>query len=88
MKDDINPKELAIEYPCVWRYKIIIVSQSSINDIVKEILKGREYNIKFSHESKNGGYKSYNLDIPVFNGEDREALFRALEAHSDVKFIL
>ncbi|MDR2789797.1 MAG: DUF493 domain-containing protein [Campylobacteraceae bacterium] len=88
MKDDIDSKEIAIEYPHIWRYKLIISSHGDINAIAKSVLKDRKHSVKFSHESKNGGYKSYNLDILVFDGEDREAIFRALGTHMDVKFIL
>ncbi|MDR2100145.1 MAG: DUF493 domain-containing protein [Campylobacteraceae bacterium] len=88
MKDDINSKELAIEYPCMWRYKIIVSSASDMQALLKEVLKSREHSVKFSHKSKEGGYKSYNLDILVFDSEDREALFEALKTKSEIKFIL
>jgi putative lipoic acid-binding regulatory protein len=88
LKDDICSKEISIEYPCSWRYKLIVIAKSDIKTITKRVLKNREHTINFSHESKNGGYKSYNLDILVFNGKDREELFEALKADSDIKFIL
>lgn len=88
MKDDIDSKEIAIEYPRIWRYKLIMTTQGDINALMKRVLKDREHSVKFSHKSKNGGYKSYNLDILVFDSKDKEALFRALETDSDVKFIL
>ena len=88
MKDDISSKELAIEYPCSWRYKLIVNSKSDIKTIMKRVLKDREYTVNFSHESRNGSYKSYNLDIVVLDGKDREGLFEVLKADSDIKFIL
>ncbi|MDR0762504.1 MAG: DUF493 domain-containing protein [Campylobacteraceae bacterium] len=84
MKDDITSKELAIEYPCVWRYKVITVGD--MQAITKRVLKDREYTVEFNNQK--GGYKSYNLKVLVFDSKDREALFRALEADIDIKFIL
>jgi putative lipoic acid-binding regulatory protein len=86
LKDDINSKELVIEYPCIWRYKVIIASGSDIKAIIKKILKDREHTVKFSNQK--GDYKSYNLELLVVNGEDRESIFKALKIDTDVKFIL
>ncbi|MDR2636055.1 MAG: DUF493 domain-containing protein [Campylobacteraceae bacterium] len=86
MKDDISSKELVIDYPCIWRYKVIVAAASDIKAIIKRVLNEREYAIKSSNQK--GAYISYNLELTVQSGEDREAVFRALEKDTDVKFIL
>ncbi|MDR1976304.1 MAG: DUF493 domain-containing protein [Campylobacteraceae bacterium] len=88
MADDINSKELALDYPCTWRYKVIIAASGDIKAVVKRVLKEREHTLKFSHKSQKGGYESYNLEVLVFDAGDRAALYEALQADADVKFIL
>jgi putative lipoic acid-binding regulatory protein len=88
MIDDIGQKELDIEYPCRWRYKLIAISTADINNIVKEALKEREYTLNLSHKSQGGNYKSYNLELLVFDESDRTALFEKFKTYDDIKFVL
>lgn len=88
MKDDISSKELALEYPCIWCYKVIISSNNDIKTILQRVLGEREHSVNLSHDSQKGNYKSYDLKLLVFSDEDRKYLFKSLKMDIDVKFVL
>ena len=85
---DLSNKKLELNYPCNWIYKVIGRDENDIKDAVKEILNPREYNLKISHESKKGKFKSYNLELLVHNEDDRKTLYEILSAHANIKMVL
>jgi putative lipoic acid-binding regulatory protein len=88
LKDDISSKELALEYPCIWCYKVIISADNDMETISKRVLHEREYSVKLSRSSQKNSYKSYDLELLVFSDEDRKSLFKALKMDIDIKFVL
>ena len=83
-----NTKELKLDYPINWKYKIITAKEHNAKNIAKEILKEREHRIKKSQNSTGGKYTSHSLEVLVHNDDDRKALFEALKQHKHIKFVL
>ena len=40
---DLNKHKLELDYPCDWKYKVVIRHEQDIHDIIKEILEDRNY---------------------------------------------
>lgn len=85
---DINGKKPEISYPCFWEYKLIITSNENLKDIVKEILKDKDYKISKSKKSKNNAYESYNLSVFILSENERLKLFEAFKTQKQIKFVL
>ncbi len=83
-----NSKELNLEYPCNWEYKVILDKEHNIDDLTKESLPQRDYTIKKSKNSKNGKYNSYSVNVLVHNHDDRKMIFETLKKHNKTKFVL
>lgn len=83
-----NTKELKLDYPCNWQYKMIIAKENSAKKIAKEVLGGREHSIKKSNNSSKGKYSSHSLEVLVHGSDDRKALFEKLKQHDKIKFVL
>lgn len=82
------PKEVEIEYPCRWIYKIVIGSNQEIESVIKSIIDQREYKITKSKKSKKGKYTSYNLDLLVHNDDDRRIIYEELKKIDIIKIVL
>lgn len=86
--DNIESKELILNYPCIWEYKLITIADANIQKILSNILKNREYVINDSKTSKKCVYKSYSLKLEVTSDEDRKGIFENLQKEDSIKFIL
>jgi putative lipoic acid-binding regulatory protein len=85
---NLNNHTLKLNYPCKWRYKIIIREQKDIVRIMKEILNRREHNIQPSKKSNGGKFKSFTLDILVNSEDDRQELYKLLTIHEHIKMVV
>lgn len=83
-----NLKELELEYPCDWEYKLIVVQGINVSQIVKNIVDTRNFSLKNSKNSKNGKYESFTLKLLVHSDDDRKTLYETLKANKDIKFVL
>lgn len=86
----INGKEehLKLNYPCNWNYKIFTAKFDAVEAVVYSILNERTFTLKYSHTSKNGTYKSYDVELLVHSDEDRLELFNLFKTHIDIKMVL
>lgn len=86
----INGKEehLELSFPCNWQYKVFTQHFEQIDTIVRSVVNDRTFTLKYSHTSKNGTYKSYEIDILVHSDDDRLALFALFKQHTDIKMVL
>lgn len=75
-----------INYPCFWKYKIILSKDENIEDIVSLVTKNKEYKLEFSNLSSNGTYQSHNLSVFVLNDSERVDIFNKLK--NRCKFVL
>ncbi len=81
-------KELGLNYPCNWEYKIITDAKDKLKNSIKELFKKRNYNLIFSKKSKNGKYDSYILSTIVFSDEDRKKIYEDLKKDKNIKIII
>ncbi len=88
LNEKIKNEKLQLDYPCNWKYKVVVNSDKEIDSVVKDVIGERECKINSSKESKGGKYKSYNLEILVHNDDDREVIYEELKKHNDVKAVL
>ncbi|RXK11512.1 DUF493 domain-containing protein [Halarcobacter mediterraneus] len=85
---DLNKEKLQLDYPCSWKYKIVIHEKSNANKITEEIFLQREFNIEKSKVSKKGKFESYSLELIVHNEDDRKEIYKMLGDHKDIKMVL
>ena len=85
---DLNNHKLVLDYPCSWKYKIVIIETINVQYISKDIFGEREHFIKESNTSKKGKYKSYSIELIVHNEDDRKEVYQILSEHKDIKMVL
>ncbi|MEA3288762.1 MAG: DUF493 domain-containing protein [Campylobacterota bacterium] len=85
---DLNQHKLELDYPCMWKYKLVIRSQNNIKKIIKEVLDEREHGVKPSKTSSKGKFKSYTLEMMVHNEDDRKELYKILADHEHIEMVV
>ena len=80
--------ELELEFPCAWTYTVIGTDEARVRAVVASTVQDAEYVLNFSHESKNGKYRSLQLEVQVRDDEERLRIFRVLHEHSDIAYVL
>ena len=85
---DLSKEKLKLDYPCSWKYKIVLLESISAKRVSKDVFGEREYKLKESNVSKKGKYKSYSIELIVHNEDDRKELYRVLGEHTDIKMVL
>jgi putative lipoic acid-binding regulatory protein len=83
-----NLKELELEYPCDWEYRLIVLKGTNITQIIENIVDKREFSLVTSKNSKNGKYESFSLKLLVHNDEDRKTLYETFKRAQEIKFVL
>ncbi len=83
-----NTKELELNFPTKWQYKIIIQKEHDAKKVTKDILKDKEHKITKSQNSSKGKYTSHTLEVLINDHEERKAIFEDLKKHKDIKFVL
>jgi len=85
---DLSKEKLQLDYPCSWKYKIVIHEKSNANKITEEIFIKREFSLEKSKVSKKGKFKSYSLELLVHNEDDRKEIYKMLGDHKNIKMVL
>ncbi|WP_072682733.1 DUF493 domain-containing protein [Arcobacter sp. LA11] len=85
---DLNQHKLELDYPCSWKYKIVILETVNVKNISKDIFGEREHSVKESKVSKKGKFKSYSIELIVHNEDDRKEIYRVLGEHKEIKMVL
>lgn len=85
---DLSKHKLELDYPCSWKYKIVLLETVNIKYVSKDIFGDREHSLKESKVSKKGKFKSYTIELIVHNDDDREEIHRLLGEHKDIKMVL
>ncbi len=83
----LEDKKVEIEYPCIWKYKVIIENGKNVKKIVKNQIQ-KEYKLKFSNKSKSGKYDSYSLELLVQNEDERTYIYENLKKDAQIKMVL
>jgi len=85
---DLNQHKLELDYPCSWKYKIVILETVNVKYISKDIFGKRDHKVEESKVSKKGKYKSYSIELIVHNEDDRKELYKVLGEHEEIKMVL
>jgi Uncharacterized conserved protein len=81
-------EKLELEYPCDWAYKLIASEKEALQKAIHDVIDEREHKLTHSNNSKSGKYVSMNLELLVHNEDDRNFIYEALKAHSNIKMVL
>jgi len=85
---DLNQHKLELDYPCSWKYKIVILETINVKNISKDVFGEREHSVKESKVSKKGKFKSYTIELLVHNDDDRKEIYKVLGEHTEIKMVL
>jgi len=85
---DLNQHKLELNYPCDWKYKLVVLHDLDIQTIIKEVLNDRKHGISPSKQSSKGKFKSYTLELLVHNDDDRKELYDILKDHEHIKMVI
>ena len=81
-------EKLELDYPCNWAYKLIAREKEALQKAIHDVIQEREHKLVHSKNSKSGKYVSMNLELLVHNEDDRNFIYEALKAHSNIKMVL
>lgn len=85
---DLNQHKLELDYPCSWKYKVVLLESINIKYISKDVFKDRDHSVKESNVSKKGKFKSYTFELTVHSDDDRKGFHKLLSDHKDIKMVL
>ncbi len=80
-------EELDLTFPSTWAYTIIGEDEPQIRDAIAEIVGVYEHTFVFSHQSRAGKYRSYQLEVTVPNDEERLRIFRELHLSGAIVYV-
>lgn len=85
---DLNQHQVELEYPCNWKYKVVIRCEHKIKHIVNDVLEDREHTLSPSKKSSKGKFESHTIEMTVTSEEDRKNLFHSFSSHEKVKMVV
>ncbi len=85
---NLSCKKLELDYPCVWKYKLIMKNEVCIKDVLDETIGKREFKGKLSNTSSKGKFISYLVELVVTDEKDRLNLHELFGKHKDIKMIV
>ena len=56
---DLNEHKLELDYPCSWKYKVVIRHDQNIKNIISEVIQKREHKLTPSKTSSKGKFESF-----------------------------
>ena len=85
-----------IKYPCPWGFKVIGLREDAVRSAIQDCLQrclnsasgDRPFEVGFSRSSNSGKYVSLTLNLEVLDENERNALFKGLSEHSDIKMVI
>ena len=85
--DPFAGEELELSFPCSWSYTVIGEDEGEVHAAIASAVQGLEHSITFSHESKGGKYRSYQLEVLVPTNAERLRVYRELHASTHVRYL-
>jgi putative lipoic acid-binding regulatory protein len=83
-----DPPPAAIEYPCLWAYKVIGRGEADVRAAIAEVVAGRDHTLDYSRTSAKGSFVSLLMQLEVQTEEQRNAVFVALKEHAAVVMVI
>ena len=81
-------KDLGLDYPCSWTYRVIGSHEDQIRIKIAAILGDRDHTVTLSNTSSGGKYTSLNLETVVFDDADRMGIFQSLKGMPEARIVL
>ena len=78
----------AIQYPCIWSYKIIGQDKELLRIAATNAAAHKHHTISESNKSSGGKYHSLNLETEVSCDDERLGIFEKLKSDGNVKIVL
>lgn len=85
---DLSHHTLVLEYPCQWSYRLVARDRVQILQAIEAVLGERPHSLRPSNTSRSGKYISMNLELLVYNEEERGFLYENLKAHPAITMVL
>jgi putative lipoic acid-binding regulatory protein len=85
---NLDDKQLQIDYPLDWGYKIIGKKDEDMLLAIQEICDGRVYKYNKANKSSKGKFLSFHLQVLVHNDDDRNVLFDNFKNHKNIHFVI
>jgi len=83
-----NNCKLTLEYPCLWKYKVIGYNEERIRKAIEDVITDEGYVISFSNMSPTGKYLCFNVETTVRDENHRTTTYEALKKHSAIAIVL
>jgi len=84
---DLSHHQVEIEYPLKWKYKVIILGEDVIDEVL-ECVKGKDYACHAGNVSSKGKFATYNVEVLVFTEVERLEIHRAFSEHQKTLRVL
>jgi putative lipoic acid-binding regulatory protein len=88
MPADLSDAKLDLPYPCRWIYKIIGDDEGALRRAAEEVVQAREHSIALSRRSAERSYCCLNVEVLVYDEEDRVTIYEALRRHPAIALVL
>ena len=79
---------LELDYPCTWRYRVIVEDAASLRDEAMSYFADGEYALTDGRASSGGRYVAMELEIEVRDEGHRHEVLRWLQGLEVVRFVL
>ena len=80
-------KELTIDYPCKWPYRVIGSDQALIEEEISVKLNHIQFEMNISNQSRTGRYVSFHVEAYINNDNERNDVFNILRSISTVRIV-
>lgn len=77
-----------ITYPCDWSYVVVGESEDLLMAHIESALDGAGHKKHVSRRSASGRYTSIEVTLVVQDEEQRLVVFRALQGHPAVRYVI
>ena len=85
--EDARPS-LDLEYPCPWRYRVIVEDVAAVSDAVASYFAGEVFQFTEGRASSAGRYVAMELEIEVRDEDHRLGVLSWLQTIDAVRFVL
>lgn len=77
-----------ITYPCDWSYVVVGEGEAELMAHIERALDGADHRKRVSRTSASGRYTSIEVSLVVLDEEQRLVVFRALQGHPAVRYVI
>jgi putative lipoic acid-binding regulatory protein len=88
MPADLSNAKLDLPYPCRWIYKVIGEDEDALKSAAHEVVHMREHWITLSRRSAERNYCCLNVEVLVYDEEDRVTIYETLRKQPAIALVL